>query len=125
MRDANPGTILLKDYQAPAYLINRTELHFDLGEEETTVTSRLHLLRSSQEPAALELQGQELELLQVSIDNQVLPDSAYSVTENGLVIHELPEQCVLSCTTRILPQGQHFPRRPVQVPKYVLHSMRG
>lgn len=104
MRDANPGTILLKDYQAPAYLINRTELHFDLGEEETTVTSRLHLLRSSQEPAALELQGQELELLQVSIDNQVLPDSAYSVTENGLVIHELPEQCVLSCTTRILPQ---------------------
>ena len=65
MRDANPGTILLKDYQAPAYLINRTELHFDLGEDETIVTSRLYLLRATQGPAVLELQGQELELLQL------------------------------------------------------------
>lgn len=104
MRDANPGTILLKDYQAPPYLINRTELHFELGEDETIVTSRLHLLRASQEPAALELQGQELELLEVAIDNQALPDSAYSVTDNSLVIEDVPEQCVLSCKTRIQPQ---------------------
>ncbi|MEH6586383.1 MAG: aminopeptidase N [Halioglobus sp.] len=105
MRDANPGTILLKDYQAPAYLINRTELHFNLGEDETIVTSRLYLLRATQEPVALELQGQELELLQVSIDNEVLPESAYKVTENGLIIEEVPEQCVLSCKTRIKPQN--------------------
>ena len=30
MRDANPGTVYLKDYRPPAYLINRTELHFEL-----------------------------------------------------------------------------------------------
>ncbi|MEP5567706.1 MAG: aminopeptidase N [Halioglobus sp.] len=105
MRDANPGTILLKDYQAPPYLINRTELHFELGEEETIVTSRLHLLRASQEPAELELHGQELELLEVAIDNQLLPESAYRVTENSLIIQDVPEQCVLSCKTRIQPQN--------------------
>ena len=105
MRDANPGTILLKDYQAPPYLINRTELHFELGEEGTIVTSRLHLLRAGQEPAELELHGQELELLEVAIDNQALPESAYRVTESSLVIQDVPEQCVLSCKTRIQPQN--------------------
>ena len=104
MRDANPGTIYLKDYQAPAYLINRTELHFELGEEETIVTSRLHLLRAVPDDVALELQGQELELLQVSVDNEVLPEEAYTVTDSSLVVHKLPEQCVLSCKTRIKPQ---------------------
>jgi aminopeptidase N len=104
MRDANPGAIFLKDYRAPAYLINRTELHFDLGEEETLVTSRLHLLRASAEPASLELQGQELELLEVRIDNQLLPPDAYRVSEDSLIIEDVPEQCVLSCKTRIKPQ---------------------
>ncbi len=34
MRDAQPGAIYLKDYRRPAYLINRTELHFELDEDE-------------------------------------------------------------------------------------------
>lgn len=106
MRDANPGAIYLKDYRAPAFLINRTELHFELGEDATIVTSRLHLLRSPEvggEPP-LVLHGQDLELLQVSVDNSVLPESAYRQTEDSLEIHTLPEQCVLSCKTRIRPQ---------------------
>ncbi|PLW67164.1 aminopeptidase N [Pseudohalioglobus lutimaris] len=106
MRDANPGAVYLKDYCAPAFLINRTELHFDLGEEETIVTSRLYLLRSPEiagEPV-LSLQGQELELLEVSIDNELLPASAYRQTEDSLVVDGVPEQCVLTCKTRIRPQ---------------------
>lgn len=104
MRDANPGTIFLEDYQAPPYLINRTELLFELGEDETIVTSRLHFLRAVPEDAPLELHGQDLELLQVSVDNEVLPDEAYQVTGDSLLLHTLPEQCVLSCKTRIRPQ---------------------
>ncbi|TGD74782.1 aminopeptidase N [Mangrovimicrobium sediminis] len=106
MREANPGTIYLKDYSAPAFLINRTELHFELGEEHTIVHSRLHLLRSPEhagEPP-LVLQGQELELLEVAIDRDVLVEDAYSVDEDTLVIDKLPEQCVLSVKTRIRPQ---------------------
>ena len=37
MRDANPAAVYLKDYRPPAYLINRTELHFDLQEDGVVV----------------------------------------------------------------------------------------
>ncbi len=106
MREANPGTIFLKDYSAPAFLINRTELHFELGEEETLVHARLHLLRSPEHPGdvPLELQGQELELLSVGIDFEDLPPEQYRVDESSLVIDKVPEQCVLRMTTRIRPQ---------------------
>ena len=104
MRDAIPGTIFLEDYQAPPYLINRTELHFELGEEATIVTSRLHLLRAVADDVPLELHGQGLELLQLSVDNEALAEEAYQVSDDSLLIHRLPEQCVLSCKTRIKPQ---------------------
>jgi len=107
MRDASPGAVFLKDYRPPAFLINRTELHFELGEEETLVTSRLHLLRSPEAEGEqqLTLHGQELELLQVLVDNEVLAESAYQQNEDSLVVFDVPEQCVLSCKTRIRPQN--------------------
>ncbi|CAA0100598.1 Aminopeptidase N [Halioglobus japonicus] len=106
MRDANPVSILLKDYKRPAYLIGRTELHFELGEDWTIVTSRLHLLRDSSvaENASLELQGEEMELLSVAIDGIQLEPSAYRVSDESLLIHEVPEQCIVTCQTRIQPQ---------------------
>ncbi|RLQ22411.1 aminopeptidase N [Seongchinamella sediminis] len=104
MRDATPGTVFLEDYQAPSYLINRTELHFELGEEDTILTSRLYLLRAVPDDVPLQLHGQELELLQLSVDNEPLDAAAYQVTDDYLLIHKLPEQCVLTCKTRIKPQ---------------------
>ncbi|KAA1194061.1 aminopeptidase N [Pseudohalioglobus sediminis] len=106
MRDATPGAIYLADYRAPDFLINRTELHFHLGEEETIVTSRLHLLRSCEVDGTppLVLNGQDMELLQVSIDNEPLAPEAFEVNDDTLVIADVPEQCVLSCRTRIRPQ---------------------
>ena len=68
MRNATPGAIFLKDYRAPDFLINRTELHFELGEDQTLVTSRLHLLHSAgQAGDELVLHGQDLDLQSVSI----------------------------------------------------------
>ena len=107
MRDAQPGAVYLKDYQAPDYLINRTELHFELEEQQTLVTSRLYLLRRSGEEGEgeLELHGQELELLEVSIDGRVLAPQCYRVSENSLRVQGVTQQCVLSCKTRIRPQN--------------------
>ena len=39
MRDASPSTIFLKDYQVPAFLIDTTDLAFELHETETIVTA--------------------------------------------------------------------------------------
>ncbi|MCB1705513.1 MAG: aminopeptidase N [Halioglobus sp.] len=106
MRDANPVSIFLKDYQSPAYYIGRTELHVELYEDCAIVTSRLHLLRDAGVAIgeSLELQGEELELLSVAIDGVTLEPSEYRVSDESLLIHFVPEQCIVTCRTRIQPQ---------------------
>ena len=105
MRNATPGAIFLKDYRAPDFLINRTELHFELGEDQTLVTSRLHLLHSAgQAGDELVLHGQDLDLQSVSIDGESLGSTCYEANDDELRIHGVPEQFVLSCVTRLRPQ---------------------
>ena len=58
MKDALPQTIYLKDYQVSPFLVDTTDLVFDLGEEQTRVTSSLQVRRnpdSSDKTSALEL----------------------------------------------------------------------
>ncbi len=106
MRDDKPETVYLKDYRPPAYLINRTELHFELYEDFAIVNSRLHLLRdgSVANNASLELHGQELELLSIAVDGCELTPAEYLVSADSLLIHSVPAQCVVACRTRIRPQ---------------------
>ncbi|MDG1946140.1 MAG: aminopeptidase N [Halioglobus sp.] len=106
MQDASSGTVFLKDYTPPPYLINRTELHFELYDECAIVSSRLHLLRddSASEDTSLELHGQELELLSVSVDGVELSADQYHVSEDSLRIHSVGVQSLVACKTRIRPQ---------------------
>jgi aminopeptidase N len=106
MRDAKPGTIFLEDYQPPAYLINRTELDFQLHEDHALVTSTLHLWRNPEGPdtAELHLHGQELELLDIALDGETLAPESYRVTPESLIVESVPSQFTLRCTTRIKPQ---------------------
>ena len=71
---SNQKTIYLKDYQQPAYVINRTELSFELEttvsdssdkpEVVTIVKSRLEILRNEKSEShddAVRLAGQQLQ----------------------------------------------------------------
>jgi aminopeptidase N len=105
MRDAQPAAVYLKDYASPDYLINRTELHFELHDDHALVTSRLYMLRCDPgRELPLVLNGVALELVSVTIDGQVLEDGEFQVDPETLVIPKVPDQFVLSCVTRILPQ---------------------
>ena len=46
MKDAAPKVIHLKDYQQPPYWIESVDLVFELGEEQTRVTSTLSLKKN-------------------------------------------------------------------------------
>ena len=106
MHDAKPTAVYLKDYRPPSYLINRTELHVELYEDCAIVSARLYVLRddSVARDSSLELDGEDLELLSVSVDGIELDSAHYRVNERSLLIHSVPEQCVVACRTRIRPQ---------------------
>jgi aminopeptidase N len=107
MRDAQARTIHLRDYRVPDFLIDSTELHFDLFETHTLVRSTLRMRRN---PAAgtpqapLQLDGAELALRRVAIDGRTLADHEYALSPAHLTIAELPSQFVLECETLIKPQ---------------------
>lgn len=114
-RDRQAKTIYRKDYQAPAFLIDETELHFALSEQSTVVSSRLTMRRNplyaEHSPAPLVLDGQEMQLLSVSIDGKALQAADYVVAEETLTILTLPAAVndngsafILECVTQIKPQ---------------------
>ena len=64
MTDNQPLRVHRKNYQRPAFQVERVELEFDLGEEETIVRSRLDVRREAGAAADehLLLLGEDLEL---------------------------------------------------------------
>ena len=107
MKNAEPKAIYLKDYQAPAFHIESTYLNFDLYDDYTLVTSRLTLIRNTDQASTdLYLNGQDLELISVSLDGELMTDSDYQVTDESLTIYGsiIPDKSVLSIQTKIKPQ---------------------
>ena len=108
MRDAQASTIYLKDYRVPDFLIDTTDLRFELFENYALVHSTLSVRRNpdSTSPAsALVLDGSGLELLSLSLDGVEVPKEAYEVAEESLTLKDVPARFTLTCSTRIEPQN--------------------
>ncbi|MFD1383773.1 aminopeptidase N [Rhodanobacter aciditrophus] len=109
MSEQNPSAIYLKDYKVPEFLIDKTELTFDLDETQTIVTSRLHLRRnpeSNSATAPLVLDGgEDVKLIGVAIDTYELPKEEYSLVNDKLIITATPNEFILTCETLIEPQN--------------------
>ena len=106
--DTTPNTIYLKDYQPPIYLIEKVELHFDLHETETVVTSKLNVKFNTENKLAekeLALDGQNLDLLWVKIDGNKLSNTDYSLNNEGLRLKNIPDSCDVEIQTKINPEG--------------------
>jgi len=106
-RDSQPKTIYLKDYQVPDFFIDKTELHVDLGDSETRVQARLRMRRNpeAKSDASLILHGVDLEIVSLSIDDQVLAESAYRQEGEELIIQQqVPASFLFSSEVIIKPQ---------------------
>lgn len=108
MKDALPQTIYLKDYQVSPFLVDTTDLLFDLGDEQTRVTTKMAVRRnpdSSDKTGALELNSKgDVQMQWIAVDGQRLDSSAYSLSDNLLSLPDLPDSCVVSTEVLIQPQ---------------------
>ncbi|WP_282876325.1 aminopeptidase N [Pseudomonas peli] len=108
MRTEQPKMIYLKDYQAPDYLIDETHLTFELFEDHTLVHAQLVMRRN---PAAgtglppLVLDGQQLELLSVALDDRELSAGDYQLSDSHLTLQPTSASFVIDSSVRIHPES--------------------
>lgn len=102
-----PETIYLKDYQAPPFFIDEINLIFELQEEFTLVKSKLrvrHSRLSQNQSRDLVLNGEELELESLKLNQKVLDKSQYELTPKMLIIHNVADNVEIEIVTKIYPQ---------------------
>ena len=76
----------------------------DLDPQDTIVTARSNLRRNEDQPnPRLELDGEQLELQGVWLDGDPLAKDRYKVTDEQLIIDELPDRCELETRVTIHP----------------------
>ncbi len=108
MRTEQPKVIHLKDYQAPEYLIDETHLTFELYEDRTLVHAQLVMRRNPDAGAGLpplELHGQDLELLSLSINDRSLGLGEYEVAGECLTLQPDSASFTLDSTVVIHPES--------------------
>ncbi|WCD82216.1 aminopeptidase N [Pseudomonas sp. TUM22785] len=109
MRTEQPKVIHLKDYQAPDYLIDETTLTFELHEDHTLVHAQLVMRRNPERAngslPALVLDGQQLELLALSMDDRELGAADYQLTDSHLTLQPVADAFTLDSTVRIHPES--------------------
>ncbi|MCP4042707.1 MAG: aminopeptidase N [Gammaproteobacteria bacterium] len=107
MSQDTPTTIYLKNYTPPAYLLDAVELRFELNEEYTTVAATLKVRRNPdtvEKNPPLILEGQEVVLESLILNDEELSENRYRVEAERLVIENVPAAFTLNTKTRIKPQ---------------------
>lgn len=105
MRTENaPQTKYLKDYKKPDFVIEDIHLTFDLRDGVTTVRAKTLFKRDNPQATSLTLDGQDLTLKSVALNGDKLADNRFSVDENTLTIHDVPDTFTLEIENDIHPE---------------------
>src|SRR4051812_47713994 len=99
MREPQPKTIHLKDYTPPAFSVETVDLDVDIRDDHAMVRSRLLMKRNA--PGDLVLDGEELELVSVTVNDA---KARHEVTPERLTVFDLPDRFTLETVSRIHPQ---------------------
>ncbi|MCW9036271.1 MAG: aminopeptidase N [Rhodospirillales bacterium] len=103
---AEPKAIKREDYRQLGYHIKTTELFFELEENSTKVTNRLTVLRQDSESKTdfpFVLNGEDLTLLSLKLDDIPLEKGSYDLSSTQLILSSLPNEFVLEVETKINP----------------------
>jgi aminopeptidase N len=106
MNSEHHATIYRKDYQPPEYLVQDLQLVFRLYESYTEVTAKAIYIanqNSTDFSGRLKLDGENLEIIAISLDGEQLFSNAYQLTEKGLTLVPGKDRFELTIVTRIDP----------------------
>lgn len=101
MRSATSQTVYRKDYRPPTFWVDRVDLGFDLDPQRTIVAARLTVRRNTAGP--LTLNGEDQELLFVSVDGRRLKRGEYRFEDTLLTIPKLPDRCMVDVASAHAP----------------------
>jgi aminopeptidase N len=108
MKEGQPKAIELKDYQVPAYLIDSTELHVEINDDVTLVTTTLIVRKNPESTAGtsdLVLDGgKELVTRSIKIDDRDLSANEYGEEPEVLTLFDVPDNFTLRTQVAIKPQ---------------------
>ncbi|GAB1394575.1 aminopeptidase N [Rhodocyclaceae bacterium] len=104
MRTETPQAIYLKDYAPPAWWIDTVDLHVAIYEGHALVHARLACRKNT--GGDFVLNGEELSLEAIGLDDQALPAARYTLGEESLTVHgPLPDRFTLETVVRIEPDN--------------------
>ncbi|WP_347357542.1 aminopeptidase N [Bdellovibrio sp.] len=96
--------IYLKDYKAPAFTVDSVNLDFNLNEDFCRVVAKSQL-RRTEAGAALHLNGEDLKLISIKINDKALTADQYQITAEELIVPSVPDSFTLEIETELQPQN--------------------
>jgi aminopeptidase N len=100
MKTEEKKRIYLKEYSKPDFAIDGVELRFEIFDDRTLVHNQMRLRRLTPK-AHLVLEGENLKLLEISIDDQKINPGFKD--EKSLCLSQVPDQFVLRTSVEIHP----------------------
>lgn len=91
------------DYNLPGIMVDSIDLCFDLFDDYVLVSNTMSI-NNLDDTKPLFLNGESLELVSISLNNEFLTSSQYEFVDDGIVIKETTAQLELKIVTKIYPQ---------------------
>lgn len=108
MKEALPKTVYLKDYRPPLYKVEKIHLTIKIYEGYCEVHNHMLIRKNANASPSknniLVLDGQEIILDTVVLDEKKIAPEDYQVDEGQLVLHSVPELFELEIIGRIKPE---------------------
>jgi len=97
--------ILRSDYTPYPWDVEKLDLKFEIGEDETVVNSRIRFRRKPEATGdcMIELDGQNMDLRSVKLEGRALERGEYELSSERLIVRDPPAQFTLEICNAIKP----------------------
>ncbi|MDD9899953.1 MAG: M1 family aminopeptidase, partial [Alphaproteobacteria bacterium] len=99
-----PDVKYRKDYKKPDFAVDSVYLTFALFDGKTTVTAETTFRRTNSTANNLVLNGENMGLVSIARDGEALSDNQYTVNDDTLTVHNVPDTFTLKIVTEIKPE---------------------